>query len=454
MTAPVSPTREDPLAGWASVAVGGPLGRRAATPAHRWWTVARVLLVAGSVTVGLAVLRAQHCRVAGWTSPGQFVHACYSDVAVLTATAGGSPAAALGLDPAVPGGLGEPVLSAALLAGLAGLAAWLAPVTSALTVPREGAEALDAVPRVVFDLYAVVAVALLALTVLAVAAMARGRPWDAALVALSPVVVLAGLVNVDLPAVALGACAAWAWSRDRPVTTGLLLGLAVAARLHVALLAVALLLLALRSRRWRPTLLAVAAAVVAWSSVNLPLALLAPQAWWAPVRGWWLSEPGYGSSLQATRLLQLEGLEYVAGLTATASSVLVVVLTLLVVVAAGVWVQRTPNPPSLPVLVLVLLVGSLLVAKAVPVQASLWLLPWAALAVPRWRDHTWWWAAEALYTVAIWQYLVSTVQPGRALPAGWLVLFVLGRLAAFAYLAVRASARPQPGPVAAVEPVA
>ena len=58
-------------------------------------------LVAGATSV-LAVARAQHCRAAGWTTPGQFVHACYSDVAVLYGTLGGQPGALLGLDPATP----------------------------------------------------------------------------------------------------------------------------------------------------------------------------------------------------------------------------------------------------------------------------------------------------------------------------------------------------------------
>ena len=40
----------------------------------------------------------------------------------------------------------------------------------------------------------------------------------------------------------------------------------------------------------------------------------------------------------------------------------------------------------------------------------MWLLPWAALAVPSWRDHLWWWAAEALYVVGVWQFLVGLTE--------------------------------------------
>ena len=43
------------------------------------------------------------------------------------------------------------------------------------------------------------------------------RPWDAAAFALSPALLLTGLVNWDMLAVALVAGALWAWARGRPV---------------------------------------------------------------------------------------------------------------------------------------------------------------------------------------------------------------------------------------------
>ena len=45
----------------------------------------------------------------------------------------------------------------------------------------------------------------------------RGRPWDALLFVLSPCLLVTGLINWDLMAVALVAGALWAWSRDRPL---------------------------------------------------------------------------------------------------------------------------------------------------------------------------------------------------------------------------------------------
>ncbi len=134
------------------------------------------------------------------------------------------------------------------------------------------------------------------------------------------------------------------------------------------------------------------------------------------------------------RLLADEQVSGVSGLTGPQSSIISVVLTLVVLVGVAVWALSTSVAPRLPLLVLLLLVGTLLVSKTVPVQASLWLLPWVALALPHWREHLWWWAAEALYVVAVWQYLVGLSDSNRALPAGFYAVIMVGRLAAIAWL--------------------
>ena len=51
----------------------------------------------------------------------------------------------------------------------------------------------------------------------ATAMTGRGRPYDAALFALSPLLVFHAFSNWDLLAMALASAALWAWSRDRPV---------------------------------------------------------------------------------------------------------------------------------------------------------------------------------------------------------------------------------------------
>lgn len=329
-----APTREDPFARWAGGFLGGPAGRRVGTPSHRWWSAGRVLTVLAVVTAALAVVRNQHCRAVGWTTPGQFVHACYSDVAVLYGTLGGGPEGLLGLGTS-PDGLSQPAVTVYVAALLALLVPGLDPASRSLA-GTDPELAVDAGSRVFFDLYGLVVAGSMVLMVLAVVSLSGRRPWDATLVALSPVVLLSGLVSFDLLGVALGVLAVAVWARDRPLLAGVLLGLAAATRFHVVVVLLALVLVALRAGRGRAVSITASAAAFTWAALNLPLALLSPAAWTAPARGWWTAEPGYGSVMLVPKLLADEQVTGVRALTATQATVAQLVATLAVLVAVTV----------------------------------------------------------------------------------------------------------------------
>jgi uncharacterized membrane protein len=65
----------------------------------------------------------------------------------------------------------------------------------------------------------------------------------------------------------------------------------------------------------------------------------------------------------------------------------------------------SPRAPRVSQLALLTIVGLLLFSKTVPVQAALWVLPFAVLARPRWRDLLIWQACEAFYFLATWWHL-------------------------------------------------
>ena len=73
-------------------------------------------------------------------------------------------------------------------------------------------------------------------------------------------------------------------------------------------------------------------------------------------------------------------------------------------------------------------------------QASLLLLPVAALAVPGWRDHLLWGAAEVVYATGTWLYLYGLSVRDRGLPASGYAVLLLVRLVAWWWLASRAVA--------------
>ncbi|GLY26902.1 hypothetical protein [Kineosporia sp. NBRC 101731] len=233
-----APSRLDPLVRSASPVIGGPAGRRLAS-AGGFWRAGTVLVVLSAVVFGLGIVQKQHCRADGWSSPDQFWHACYSDIPVVYASSGLGGAERLGLTASLGsgGGLGQ--------SPLAGLMMW---VTSGL-IDGDAAGA----NRSFFDLTALLLAALLAVAVAATAFTLGRRGWDASHLALSPVIVTAGLISYQLLAVALVAVALFALSRSRALAGGLLLGLGIAAAPQVAVIALVVAVLSLwRSHSYDP----------------------------------------------------------------------------------------------------------------------------------------------------------------------------------------------------------
>src|SRR5690606_36909612 len=79
----------------------------------------------------------------------------------------------------------------------------------------------------------------------------RRRTWDVAMFALSPALLVTATVNWDLLAIGLTMFFIYFWAQRRPVLAGMMLGLAVAAKFYPLFLAGPLLVLALRTWRWR-----------------------------------------------------------------------------------------------------------------------------------------------------------------------------------------------------------
>src|SRR5690606_6129430 len=117
------------------------------------------------------------------------------------------------------------------------------------------------------------------LTTWLMAGVSRRRPWDAAGFALAPALALTGTINWDLLAVVFVAGAVWAWARDRPVLTGVMIGVGTAVKLYPLLILGAVLVLCLRGRRWAALATAVSAALLSWLLVNLPALLSGPAQW-------------------------------------------------------------------------------------------------------------------------------------------------------------------------------
>ena len=419
----VAPTLTDPVAANASQVLGGPLGRwaRSGSPAR----ALQVVLAGGALTFGLGALRTLPCALDGWSVPGRYEALCYSDIPILYTLRGiadgGLPYLDNGTQP-----LEYPVLT--------GLFTWFA--------------GLFVAPDNAAGYYWVSVLLLLACFLVALAATAMTvsfRVWDGLLLALAPSVFLASCINWDWLAVGLTAVALLAWARERPVIAGVFLGLAIAAKFYPLLLLGPLALLCWRRRRMVAFARAAAAAALAWLVVNLPFALASPDGWSYFFR--FSSERGqdFGSVWLALSILGWQVDPDALNLVAAAALGIACLG-----IAALILAPR--RPPRLAQVAFLVVAAFLVTNKVYSPQFVLWLLPLAVLARPRWRDFLIWQAAEVVYFVAIWWYLVELTPDVEGLAErqyAWAILIHIAGTVYLAAVVIRDILRPDADPVRA-----
>lgn len=256
------------------------------------------------------------------------------------------------------------------------------------------------------------------------------RSWDGLYIAVSVGVFTAGLLNWDLIAPALAACALLAWSSGRPVVAGILTGLALGAGISPMVLVIALVVVGLRSgaldalARYVIATLATVAAVLAGGMVASPtalrrsyLAVLDPEVGLGSF--WWI--------------LQQAGL---------ASSVIPGLSKLLIAAAIGLVILfafHVPARPRIAQVAALLMLASLMLAPTYSPQYVLWALGWVALARPKLRDWVIFSLTEGLYWAAVWGHLQGNLRLGagddmayplaiivRIAGAGWIIWQITG----------------------------
>ncbi|MEC5180368.1 putative membrane protein [Arthrobacter sp. CG_A4] len=420
----VIPSRSDPLLRNFTELIGGPMGHRSAPGivSPGFFTVERVLILLTVLAALTGILLKSYCRSNGWETPGQFYATCYSDFPELFRNRG----------------LGDgafPFVTAGTFFEYPVLMGFIAGAT-ALLVPGEGVT--DARILGYFDVNATLIAAVWIITVLATARMTRRRPWDAAMVAVAPGIVLAGTVNWDMWAVALLAVGMYCFSRNKLALAGIFIGLGAATKLYPLLILGAVLLLTLRTGRFRAFLVTAGAAAATWLAVNLPVAALDPAGWkyfyqFTEERPAGYSSPWFGYNLVAGRLGWVP-------LQAEAINTLALNLFVLACILIGVLALTAARRPRLAQLVFLIVAAFILTNKVYSPQFVIWLVPLLALVRPGWRDFLIWQAFEALHWAAVWMYLGQVTSGGATqhnIDMPYYVLAVVCHMLATAYLMAR-----------------
>ncbi|MDQ3763462.1 MAG: glycosyltransferase 87 family protein [Actinomycetota bacterium] len=430
----VVPSWTDPVPALASRIVGGPLGRHAVLGRHWFWTPLRVVLLFATITLAFGWLAKAPCLQtyrdsAGalevdWRDGRQYRAMCYSDtVPLYTAERldqpgmAGFPYATSWIEHQ-----GEPDEQVRYMEYpvLTGMYQWVAAKLAQtwVAVADSGADGWlpTSAPAIVhFNISAVGLTAAWLVTVWALVRLSRRRPWDAALAALSPLVVVHAFTNFDALATALATTGLLAWARRRPVLAGVLLGLGAATKFYPLFLLGPILLLCLRAGRLRAGLQATAAAAVAWAVVNLPIAVLFP-AGWAEFfqlnrrRG---ADPDTLYTVVST-FTGWSGFDGVLqpGQSPTTLNLVSATLFLLACVAIGWVALAAPRRPRLAQLCFLVMCSFLLVNKVWSPQYSLWLVPLAVLAIPRWKPVLAWMVVDALVWAPRMAYYLGPDQKG------------------------------------------
>ena len=285
MTDPVQPSHADPVVRAWSERIGGPVGEHARP--HSWWTPLRVILAVATIVCGLGLVQKAPCIETGWSNDtARYAKMCYSDVPYLYT---GRGFAEQNWPYADTGGRYPAMEYPVGISYFAWVTAEMTHVIGAGPTQQARAQAspdeLFGLPGMTVEVnqyFLINAILLLGAALLAtywLAGAHRRRPWDAMAFAASPVLLLTGLINWDLLAVACVAGAFWAWARGRPVLTGVFLGLGAATKLYPLFLFGALLVVCARRRQWGVLARAVGAGVGTWLLVNLPALLTGPERW-------------------------------------------------------------------------------------------------------------------------------------------------------------------------------
>lgn len=427
----VVPSWTDPVPARASRMVGGPLGRHAVLGRHWFWTPLRVVLLFATITLALGWLAKAPCLQTyrdssgglqvDWRGGHQYKAMCYTDtVPLYTAQRldrsglAGFPYAASGVEHQ---GGSDAQVRYGQYPVLTGLYQWAAATVarSWVTVANSGWLPSAAAAVVFFDVSAVGLTAAWLVTVWALVALSRRRPWDGALAAVSPLVVVHAFTNFDVLGTALATAGLLAWARRWPALAGVLLGLGAATDFYPLLLLFPILLLCLRAGQLPAGLRAAAAAALAWVVVTLPVAVLFPSGWAEFFRasyrrdagvdtlytvvstftGW----PGFGGAAQA-------------GQTPVTLNLVSATLFGLACAVIGALALTAPRRPRLAQLCFLVVCAFLLVNKVWNPQNSLWLVPLAVLAIPRWKPVLAWMAVDALLWAPRMAYYLGPAEKG------------------------------------------
>ena len=364
----------------------------------------RILIALAICASLLSFAKFSHCENTGWATPGQYIHACYSDLPALYGSRG--------LDKnAWPFTSDEnsveyPVITAMVMY-----------VTSFVANS----------PASYFN----VNIFFLVLLFIAIVLLVRKiRPEFAYLVPVAPAMIASLFINWDLWAIATMMLAIYWFDRKQYLHSSLVMGLSISTKFLPVFLLIPIAFILWRDAKVKELVKYVAVLAATWLAINLPFALTTPTGWWRFYKLNLERGADWGSFWLALQQL---------GFSLTNLNYLSILLLLIALTTVALLLFELKYTPSLASVAFIVLASVMLASKVYSPQYVLWLTPLAAIALTNKKDlHAFWlWqATEVIYHVAIWQHIASVTGAKLGLAAAPYAVLTLVRIGGTIYLMV------------------
>jgi len=363
----------------------------------------RALLALALLAALLSFTKFSHCEGINWATPGQYIHACYSDL---------------------PSLFGERGMADNTWPYASDTNSVEYPVLTGLVMYATSFVAHSPISYFNFNAF------LLALLFIGLVFIVyRIKPEFTYLLPLAPAMIASLYINWDLWAIATMMLAIYWFDRKAYLYSSLALAISISTKFLPVFLLLPILFILWRSNQIREIFKYAATTFGIWLAINLPFALTTPTGWWRFYKLNMEREADWGSLwLAFSQLgLGLANLNYLA-----------ILLLLIGLTSFVIFLFEVKNTPTLASVAFIVLAIVMIASKVYSPQYVLWLTPLAVIALTNKKDlHAFWiWQiAETLYHVAIWQHLALFTGAAFGLQQGGYATITLIRIAATIYLA-------------------
>ena len=372
----------------------------------------------------LSFLKFNHCRLNDWTSPDNYIHACYTDIPALFSERGldtntfpfSSATNSIEYPPII--GLGNWLIS------------FITPNTNS--------------HRWFFDINILLITILFFGCALIVRKM---QPQLTYLFIFAPAVIASLFINWDIWAVVTALLAIYYFDQKKYEPSAIWLGVSIATKFFPIVLLLPIAVIFYRNKKVRELFRYLSTTFIIWAAFNLPIMLTYFDGWWRFYKLNLERSADFGSIWYGLDLLNIDS-----------PSLNLIYLLLSIGLFAGFtfYLIKLKKTPKLAQVALFAVVIFTTVGKVYSPQFVLWLTPLAVIALTNSRQQITFWlwqATEIIYHLAIWQYLALFTGAQFGLPAGGYVISIALRvvgISCFTYVLMRDLAATSTGKLSAI----